>query len=469
MSLWPILAVMTVLVVALVLLPLLRRPGVVTARREHDLSVYRAQLGELARDEQSGLLAPAEARAARLEIERRMLAADAQGRTAAGAAGSGRPRWLLAAVLVLALPAFALTLYGRLGRPELPAVPFAARPDPATTAAAGAASDLPSVETMIARLEQQVAAAPDDLTSWLRLGRAYALSSLPAKAVAAYERAVALDGGGAEVHAALAEARIEAAGGVVTEKAGADLQRALGLDPGNARARFYHGLALLQSAEREQALDAWSALAGDAPADAPYLPVLRERITALAEDLGVDVAEVLPESAREAAEPPRGPSAAQTAELQGRPPEEQAEMIRGMVEGLAARLEQQPDDVEGWRMLARSYGVLGESAKAAEAAQQVALLLPEDAAAQADYGEALLALQDIDQPLSADLVEQWQKVAELDADNPQALFVLGRAAAERGDAARARELWQRLLGRMPTEAPQRAQLEALIDQLGTPE
>jgi cytochrome c-type biogenesis protein CcmH len=468
MSLWPILAVMTALVVVLVLVPLLRRPGVVTARREHDLSVYRAQLGELARDEQSGLLAPAEARAARLEIERRMLAADAQGQTAAGPAGSGRPRWLLAVVLVLALPAFALTLYGRLGRPELPAVPFAARSDQATTAA-GAASDLPSVETMIARLEQQVAAAPDDLTSWLRLGRAYALSSMPAKAVAAYERAVALDGSGAEVHAALAEARIEAAGGVVTEKAGADLQRALELDPGNARARFYQGLGLLQSGERERALDAWSALAGDAPADAPYLPVLRERITALAEDLGVDVAEVLPESAREAAEPPRGPSAAQMAELQGRPPEEQAEMIRGMVEGLAARLEQQPDDVEGWRMLARSYGVLGESAKAAEAAQQVALLLPEDAAAQVDYGEALLALQDIEQPLPADLVEQWQKVAELDADNPQALFVLGRAAAERGDAARARELWQRLLGLMPTEAPQRAQLEALIDQLGTPE
>jgi cytochrome c-type biogenesis protein CcmH/NrfG len=109
--------------------------------------------------------------------------------------------------------------------------------------------------------------------------------------------------------------------------------------------------------------------------------------------------------------------------------------------------------------------VLGESAKSAEAAQQVALLLPDDAAAQADYGEALLALQDIDQPLSPALVEQWRKVAALDAGNSQALFVLGRAAAERGDAPRARELWQRLLGALPPDAPQRAQLQALIDQL----
>jgi cytochrome c-type biogenesis protein CcmH len=117
-------------------------------------------------------------------------------------------------------------------------------------------------------------------------------------------------------------------------------------------------------------------------------------------------------------------------------------------------------------MLARSYGVLGERAKAAEAAQQVARLLPEDAAAQTDYGEALLALQHDGQPLSPDLVEQWRKVAALDADNPQALFVLGQAAAERGDTARARELWQRLLAAIPKDAPQRAELQALIDRLG---
>ena len=56
---------------------------------------------------------------------------------------------------------------------------------------------------------------------------------------------------------------------------------------------------------------------------------------------------------------------------------------------------------------------------------------------------------------------------ELDADNPQALFWLGRAAAEEGDVAHARELWQRLLAQIPADAPQRTQLEALIDRLGT--
>ena len=58
-------------------------------------------------------------------------------------------------------------------------------------------------------------------------------------------------------------------------------------------------------------------------------------------------------------------------------------------------------------------------------------------------------------------------MVELDADNPQALFWLGRAAAEQGDVARARAYWQRLLAQLPADAPQRAQLETLIDQLGS--
>ena len=562
MSLWPILAVMTALVLALVLLPMLRRPRPVAARREHDLSVYRAQLRELEREAERGLLGPEEAKAARLEVERRMLAADAEGRAAAAPARAGRRRWPIALALLIALPALAATLYGRLGRPDLPAMPFAERADRAdTAAAAGAAgaSRVPPVETMIAQLEERVAAAPDDLESWLRLARAYELSENPAKAEGAYERALALDGGRAEIHAGLAEASILAAGGVVTEKARRALERALELEPGNPRARFYQGLALLQRGEQRAALELWAGLVGDTPADAPYLAMLQARVTALAEELGLAAADVLPGPAPAAvAEPPpaapaadpealraevasleaalardakdwqgwirlararaaleepaeaaaalergaaaypgapfvqqqlaaaaselgvaapgvaggaaagaRGPSAEQMRAAGELPPDEQAQMIRGMVDGLAARLAEQPDDAEGWRMLARSYGVLGETAQAAEAAQQAARLLPDDPGAQVAYAEALVALAGEDAALSAAAVEQLERVVELDADNPQALFWLGRAAAEQGDVTRARALWQRLLAQIPAAAPQRAQLQSLIDELGS--
>ncbi len=147
-------------------------------------------------------------------------------------------------------------------------------------------------------------------------------------------------------------------------------------------------------------------------------------------------------------------------------PEQRTQMIRGMVEGLAARLADQPDDVEGWRMLARSYRVLGENAKAAGAAKQVASRRPDDPTAQLDYAEALLALERDDAPLSAAAVDQLKRVAELDADNPEVLYFLGRAAVEQGEPERARTYWQRLLTRMPADAPQRPQLQKLIDQLG---
>jgi cytochrome c-type biogenesis protein CcmH len=466
LSLWPILITLTVLVLALVLLPLVRPPGAPAARREYDLSVYRAQLGELERDQERGLLAPVEARAARLEIERRMLAADADGRAArAPGAAAGRRRLATALVVLLALPALSAVLYLRLGRPELPAVPFVERADRARTAAQ--APGLPSVEKLVAELEQRVEAAPGDLEGWHRLARAYQLIDQPARAIQAYRRALALDEASAELQAGLAEAEIEAAGGIVTEAAGQALARALELEPANARARFYQGLALDQRGERRKALDLWTALIRDAPADAPYMPAVRERVTALAQDLGLDPADVVPEPAPLAgASAGRGPSDEQMQAARDMTPGQRTEMVQGMVESLAARLKDQPDDVEGWRMLARSYRVLGDAEKAAEAAGQVARRRPVDAAAQLDYAEALLALERDDAPLSAAAIAQLQRVAELDADNPEALYFLGRAAAEQGEPERARSYWQRLLARIPADAPQRAQLQKLIDQLG---
>ncbi len=68
-----------------------------------------------------------------------------------------------------------------------------------------------------------------------------------------------------------------------------------------------------------------------------------------------------------AAPAPRGPSDAEVAAAAEMSEDERQAMIRGMVEGLAARLERQPDDLQGWLMLIRSYAVLQEP-DAAEAA-----------------------------------------------------------------------------------------------------
>jgi cytochrome c-type biogenesis protein CcmH len=240
------------------------------------------------------------------------------------------------------------------------------------------------------------------------------------------------------------------------------------------RARFYAGLAMLQRGEEQGALDAWVRLMEDAPADAPWLPDLRQRTAALAQQLGLDPAPALP-AGRAVAEAtsrgangdaePGGPTDAQGRTAEAMSLAERQEMVRGMVDGLAARLEQQPDDVEGWRMLGRSWAVLGDPAKSAEAYRQAASRAPDDLAVQVDYAEALLAQQSMDEPPSPEAVAQLRHVLELDGDNPIALFHLGRAAAASGDNSAAARHWQRLLARLPADTPVRMELERLIEGL----
>ncbi|HLN24303.1 MAG TPA: c-type cytochrome biogenesis protein CcmI, partial [Patescibacteria group bacterium] len=78
MTLWIVFAALTLAVLALLLVPLLRRQTAAPARIDYDVAVYRDQLTEVERDAERGLLNPAQLTAARTEIQRRMLtAADA--------------------------------------------------------------------------------------------------------------------------------------------------------------------------------------------------------------------------------------------------------------------------------------------------------------------------------------------------------------------------------------------------------
>jgi cytochrome c-type biogenesis protein CcmH len=453
-SLWLLLGAMTALAAALVAWPLLRPPAAPSGRRDYELRVYRAQLEELARERERGLLGEREAQAAKLEVERRMLAADAASSPQAADRGTAR-RWAVVALIALLLAA---GLYWPFGRPDLPSAPFAGRADDrrlAQEAARGREQgQAPSVESMIARLEQRVAERPDDLEAWQRLGQAFELAGRYDDAVRARGKALALDDGSAADHAALGEALVMANGGTVTPAAAQAFERALALDAGDPRARFYRGLALLQEGDRQGALDAWVALIESSPGDAPWLPELQRRVTALAADLGTDPADLPTLS---------GPSREQMQAAESMAPEDRAAMVRDMVAGLAARLEEHPGDIEGWRRLGRSYQVLGEPQQAADAYRHVAVMLPDDLEAQLDYADALLAAAPNE--LSPAAEQQMRRVLALDPQNPAALFYVGQAAAQAGDAAAARAHWQRLIAQVPPDAPERAQIQRMIDQL----
>lgn len=385
---------------------LLRKPQTAAARIEHDLEVYRAQLDELSREREAGLVSETEAAAAKLEIERRVLAAD-QKRSEDSAPRARRPEWAAAALAAGVVPLAAIGLYAWLGNPQVPSVPFSDQAARQAAAQRQAARDsLPDVETMLEQVRARLAENPDDLRGWTVLARSSVAIGRYEEAIAAFDQALHLTGPDAELYSAKAEAMILAAQGQVSAEARAVLRQALDLEPEHPRANFYFASAQQQDGDMKGALDTLTKLLQGAPAEAAWVPVVRDRAAALATELGLDPASVLPPPA--VAEPgtPRGPSRADVEAAQDMTPEQQVETIRGMVEGLAARLKDQPDDVRGWQMLARSYGVLNEPEKAAEAYAQVLALAPRD---------------------------------------PDALFFLGDAALKKGDKDQAIAYWTRLL------------------------
>lgn len=147
-------------------------------------------------------------------------------------------------------------------------------------------------------------------------------------------------------------------------------------------------------------------------------------------------------------------------------PHDREAMINAMVEGLAANLQENPDDTEGWRMLARSYGVLGRAADSANAYRQLVARDPNATAEDwRNYATALLASRDPNvEGFSDDFLRALDQLQAINENDPLALFYLGVVAREGGDAAKALGYWRRLEAALPEGAPILPQLQALIDE-----
>ena len=286
MNLWLAIATMTAVATAILLAPLVRKRKSAAARGAHDLAVYRHQLAELDRDTERGTLKPEEAAAARLEIERRILAAGvpASEIAVAGPISAGHGKMARLAIIVAAIlgPLAAIGLYLDLGAPSLPGYPFAERNVESESAKAMSEAQLTK---LVAKLAQKMEEKPDDPKGWLLLAHSLMTLARYDEAAAAFGRAAALDPKNASVPASQGEALTYAAGGTVTPKARDSFEKALAIDPKEPRSRFYLGLASAQSGEPRAALAAWEALAADAPPDAPWLPQLNEQISKLKETI----------------------------------------------------------------------------------------------------------------------------------------------------------------------------------------
>jgi cytochrome c-type biogenesis protein CcmH len=360
MTLWLALARMTAAAIFAVLWPLARRAD--TLRSGSDIAVYRDQLDEIDRDRAAGLIADKEAKAAQVEVSRRLIAAaDAQAAapmSPPAASATGRRR-AVAVVALAMLPLGAAGFYLALGSPFLPDQPLAPR--------LAAARGNQSPDRLIAQVETHLERNPDDGRGWEVIAPIYLRLGRFEDAVKARRNALRLNGETAEREAALGEALVFAANGVVTAEAKAAFEKSVARDASDVQARYFLGLAAEQDGNRVQAAAIWHALIDAAAPDAPWLDFVRGALARVETGAapGAPSGASSPDASRgrsPGAGP--GPSEAQVAASADLSADQRGGMIRGMVEGLSERLHHDGSDVEGWLRLVRSYMVLGERDKA---------------------------------------------------------------------------------------------------------
>jgi cytochrome c-type biogenesis protein CcmH len=344
MTLWFILGTMTAAALLAVAWPLAR--GRALALGGSDLAVYRDQLEEIERDRADGRIGYDEFEAARVEVSRRLLgAASAAASPTAADLPRRRLRFGALAGAVIAVPLIAVLFYEELGSPDLPGEPLASR------STDGQAN---SIDALIARVEQHLEANPNDGRGWEVIAPVYLRLQRYDDAVKARRNALALLGATAQREIDLGTALAVAAGGVVTVDSKTAFERAVAIEPGNAQALFFLGIAAQQDGNDAEAVRIWRDLVAKAPPDAPWLPMVRDQLARIA---GADA-------------PPPGPTPEDVTAAEGMAPEARGQFIRTMVERLATRLHENGSDVDGWLRLLRAYKVMGERDKAKVAANE---------------------------------------------------------------------------------------------------
>jgi cytochrome c-type biogenesis protein CcmH len=413
------------------------------------LMLARANLDE---DHQTGQLSDSDFAAICLDIDSRLLGLSQQVAQASASSPKDQTLTRLAVGLAIILPLGAALIYATLGRPDLRDNPLVDRAAEIASRSETITATKENLAQNLARAQAATVATPDDIESWLKLAEAAASVNDSATEIRALRMARQLTNDDPSVLSLLAEALSRAADGQVTVPARDLIDTVLATDPDEPRALFLSGLAAFQDGDYQAAVTRWQRLLSISTADAPWLPIVRANIAQAAEAGGI------------ARPPASGPDADSIAAAADMTAKDRQAMILSMVESLRDRLDETPDDTEGWLRLARAYDVLGDRAAAFTALARATESAPDDAPLAYQFLERTIGIE-----LSAAQLSMAQTViarlAENDTNGPQYLFFKGHIAKLSGDTDTARSVWTDLLGTMPAESEMAAALAAEIAKL----
>lgn len=364
MEFWLFSACLTAIATLVVLIPLSRSIHASQSAGQNDLEVYRDQMSEIAADVSRGMIDTQSAKQARLEIARRLLKAEKEQSLTQSVSDNLQSHKLIAFIAVLLVPLLSWGIYASIGSPDLVSQPLSQR--------VAADAERAPVEELVAQAEAHLAQNPQDGRGWNVLAPIYLRLGRVDDAINAYRNAIRLNGEDFARNLGLAESLVLKSGGLVTAEAHKLFEKVAAQNPDDYRPQFFLARTLLQEGKNAEAKAFLQAFLARSSADAPWRAQIEEAIR------HIDGENVSASTPAVSANPIKEPSAVDVAAAASMSDDQRKEMIEGMVAGLQAKLEAQPDDLEGWQRLLRSYMIMQKSDDAKAALKMAMKLLPEE-------------------------------------------------------------------------------------------
>ncbi len=426
-------ALLTLLVVAWLVRPLLRK-NITTGISSDKLNaaIHRDQLHALEADLARGVISQQDFDTTRDELQLRLLD-DTESFEAAPAQKSAA-FWTAkrtAGVVALSLPVLALGLYLQLGTPA------------AINPVAQASVDEQQIRQMIETLATKLKSNPDNPTGWAMLARSYKVVGRYEEAQQAFEKAGSVVNTNPDLLVDFAELLGIRAGNNLEGKPQQMIDEALRLNPEHPMGLMMAGVAAYQRTDYKTAITRWEKLLSLIPPDSPDAQQMQANIDDARAKGGLPK-----EDSNQLPPVPAGAAAGMT-----------PEKINQMVDRLAARLKDNPDDLAGWARLARAYKVQGRLDDAATAYAKTGKLMDTDPDLLTQYADLLATRANSLQGKPSELVNKALVIAP---KHPMALMMAGQAAYQLGNYAGAIGHWQNALTVLPTNSPDIEPIKAEI-------
>jgi cytochrome c-type biogenesis protein CcmH len=280
---WLVCAILVAIALAFIIPTLLERSDDDVneqGRKEANIGVYRDQLSELEADVTNGIISPEQYQQDRDEIERRVL----EDVTITGKVFASKPAALTGRgpiyAIALAIPLVAIAVYLRIGNPAaISASTAAVRQTPfADGAQPGTQMTQQGIEANVAALARRLEQNPSDVQGWTMLARSYVNLEKYSEASNAYSKATALKPDDADLWADYAFAMAMANGRRLQGPPLELVNRALELDPQNAKALELAGSAAFEARKFKEAIDYWQRLLRITPPNSELAQLLLQRI-----------------------------------------------------------------------------------------------------------------------------------------------------------------------------------------------